>query len=74
MSEVTSSESFIYNTELGTMVIEVSEVKGYDIEDLVRDRAFSQAQILKFEAIAANLDPNAPTVPRTIKSSYVARS
>jgi hypothetical protein len=70
MSEVLSTEQFVFHTDLGTMLVTAEQVQGYDVEDLVSDRAFSQAQDLVFQNIASNLDINAYQGPRTIQSTY----
>jgi hypothetical protein len=71
MSEITASESYIFNTDIGNTVVEILTVKGYDVEDIVSDKAFSQAQILRFQAIANNIDVNALMGTRAIKSAYL---
>jgi hypothetical protein len=52
-------------------VVEILTVKGYDVEDIIRDKAFSQAQILRFQAIAGNIDVNALMGTRAIKSTFL---
>lgn len=71
MSTVTPKNSFIFNTDLGNMLVNVDAVTGYDVEDVISDRAYSQAQILRLERIAENVDVNAPQGARTIKSAYL---
>jgi len=71
MSEITANESYIFNTDIGNTVVEILTVKGYDVEDIVSDKAFSQAQIVRFQAIANNIDVNALMGTRAIKSSYL---
>jgi hypothetical protein len=71
MSTVTSTSSYIFNTDIGNMAVQLQEVSGYDVEDVIADRAFSQAQILRFQQIANNIDVNALMGTRAIASSYL---
>lgn len=70
---VKSESNYIFHTELGTMLTTSREVEGYDIEDIIADRAFSEAQKIRFENLAAQIDINAVQGPRTIQSSYVPK-
>lgn len=71
MSTVKSSDTFVFHTDLGAMVTQVSEVDGYDVEDIVADRARSQAMAVRFRQIAEEIDINSLQAPRTIKSTYL---
>lgn len=66
-----STEMYVFHTDLGSMTAKVSEVGAYDVEDIVADRAKSQAMAQRFEQIAADMDINALQAPRTIKSKYL---
>jgi hypothetical protein len=72
MSEANLESVHLFNTDIGNAVVEIHSVKGYDVEDIIRDKAFSQAQILRFQAIANNIDVNALMGTRAIKSSYLS--
>lgn len=71
MSDSTLISSHIFNTDIGNVLVNVEEVAGYDVEDVIGDRAFSQAQILRMETIAENIDVNAPRGARTLKTAYL---
>lgn len=70
---VISEEKHIFHTELGCVLVTTKEVTDYDIEDIVRDGAISEATRIKFENLAALVDINALQGPRTIQSSYVTK-
>lgn len=72
MSESSLETVHLFNTDIGNTVVEVYSVKGYDVEDIIKDKAFSQAQILRFQSIANNIDVNALVGTRAIKSSYLS--
>lgn len=71
MSTVKSTDTFVFHSDLGSMVTQVSEVEGYDVEDIIADRAKSQAMAVRFKQIAAEIDVNSLQAPRTIKSVYL---
>lgn len=71
MSTSTPKSSFIFNTDLGNMLVNVEAVQGYDVEDVVADKAYSQAQIVRFERIANTTNINALKAARTIPSKFL---
>ncbi len=72
MSKVTASDSYIFHTDLGAAVITLQTIANYDVEDVIRDRAISQARAIQLYNQANLVSPNDPTVPRTISSVYAA--
>lgn len=71
MSTSTPKNTFLFNTTLGNMLVQVESVQGYDVEDVVADKSFSQAQILRFERLATRADVNALKGARTINAAYL---
>lgn len=71
MSTETVGESYIFHTDIGVVNTVTSVVNDYDIEDIVADRAYSQAVDVLFQTAAANVDINDPTSSRTMKSTYL---
>ena len=69
MSRVNNSKTFLFYTDLGTVQVNRQEVEEYDVEDVIADKAASQAEILKLEIVAANIDVNADKLPRQISAS-----
>jgi hypothetical protein len=74
MSVETAGESYIFHTDIGVVNTVTSTVDGYDIEDIVADRAYSQAVDILFQTAASNVDINDPTSPRTMSSTYLQGS
>lgn len=70
MGEVVASESFLVSTEIGTINSTVSEVDGYDIEDMMMHKAVSQARLVKWVVVGKTIDINSPTGPSTLDSVY----
>jgi hypothetical protein len=71
MSTVTASQSYVLHTDLGTVIVRQDVVEGFDIEDVVRQRAYSQAMSVKMLGLAKSVNINAPKAPRTIPSTYL---
>ena len=71
MSTVSNEALFVFNTDLGNVITQVEDVSGYDVEDIVSDKAFSQAQIMRFEQVAEDIDVNARKGARAISSAYL---
>ncbi len=71
MSKVVQSEQFVFHTDLGVVKTTMTVEEDYDIEDIVADRAASQAIDLKFQYSAERVNINDPTSPRTLKSLYL---
>lgn len=70
MSRVLDSKTHIVSTDIGLMVVTAETVVGYDVEDIIRDRAKSQGRILQLINAGKNADVNAQVGARTIKSIY----
>lgn len=70
MSEVVASESYLVSTDIGTVNSNVSEIEGYDIEDMMMHKAVSQARLVKWVVVGKTVDINSPTGPSTVKSAY----
>ena len=59
MSKVLDTRTYLISTEIGTMAVKKTIVNDYDIEDLVRSRAISQARAVQFMNIGKQIDGNA---------------
>jgi hypothetical protein len=71
---VVQEKEYVFSTDLGFMKTSVQQVEGFDIEDLVRSRAESQAIAVSLSNIATTIDPDAIKGGRTIDSAYLAGS
>ena len=71
MSTVVQSKSFLFNSDLGNVLAKVEQVDGFDVEDIIRDRAGSQARAVQFLNLGKKIDPNFQTAPRTIPSVFL---
>ena len=74
MSAVTDKTLFIFHTDLGPVISQVSTVQRYDVEDIISDRAHSQALRLRFVALGKAASPNDPKAARTITSTFTSNT
>lgn len=70
-STVVSTSSYLFSTDIGFARTNVTEVVGYDIEDIVKDKALSQARAIQFLTQGKTIDPTKPTAARTIPSVWL---
>lgn len=71
MSTELSSKSYLFSTDLGFMQAKLSTVVGYDMEDVVRDMAVSQARVVQFINLGKRIDQSKPQGARTLPSIYL---
>lgn len=65
---------FLFSTQLGPMSVEIEQVERYDVENIIRDRAYSQAIAAKLLYKGKALNPNNQYGPRTLASIYANTS
>lgn len=70
MGKVVSKKSFVVSTNMGTVDSTVSEIEDYDIEDIMRQKALSQARLVKWVVVGKTIDINSPVGPNTLKSVF----
>jgi len=70
MGKIIASESYLVSTDIGTISSTVSQIEDYDIEDMMKHKALSQARLVKWVVVGKTIDINSPTGPSTLKSVY----
>lgn len=70
-STLVKAESYLVSTDLGIMQVKLSTVTGYDVEDIVHDKAISQARSVQMLYLGKRVSPLMPTTPRTVSSVYL---
>ena len=70
-SKLVSETSCLTSTDIGIMLVKIQAVTGYDVEDIIRDRAVSQARAVQFVQIGKIINPNAPSTERTLSSVWL---
>ena len=72
MGSILKSEKvYLVSTDIGIMRTHIETVTGYDVEDIVHDKAVSQARALQFLMRGNSIDPNAPSTSRTIPTAWL---
>lgn len=72
MASVTkNSQSFIVSTDIGIVNVTLKTVTGYDIEDIIRDKAVSYARAIQLASIGKNIDLSKPTGARTLPTIWL---
>lgn len=70
-SKLISEKSYIVSTDMGIFQTTLSTVESYDVEDIVRDRAVSQARAVQLLYLGKQISPLMPVTPRSIASSWL---
>jgi hypothetical protein len=71
MSTVKKESSYLVSTDIGTVRVHLQDVESYDVEDIVRDRAISQARAVQMLQLGKQIDATKPTAARTLKSAWL---
>lgn len=73
MSKVVAEKTYLIATQLGNMLVKNQLVTDYDIEDIVREQAVSQARLIHMLNISKEIDANAllpkEALPTVFKNS-----
>jgi hypothetical protein len=70
-STVIDSKSYFFSTSVGFVRTDITTVTGYDIEDIVHDKAISQARAIAFMNIGKSIDPTKPLAARSMPSIWL---
>lgn len=70
-SRTVSTESYFFSTDIGFVRNDVITVTGYDIEDIISDKAISQARAISLLSLGKRIDPTKPLAARSIKSTWL---
>lgn len=71
VSKLSEEQSYLVSTDVGIMQVKIQGVTGYDVEDIVRDKARSYARSVQMLSIGKMIDPTSPTAERTLSSSWL---
>lgn len=70
-STLKSETSYLVSTDIGIMQVKMKTVTGYDVEDIVADKARSQARAVQMANIGKAVDPTKPLGARTLPSIWL---
>ena len=70
MGKVISEQSFLVHSDIGTLESKTVVIENYDVEDLMRNQALSQARLVKWVVEGKKVDINSPTGPATLSTPF----
>jgi hypothetical protein len=70
-SQTVSSTSHIVSSDMGFFQVKIHTVKGYDMEDVVHDKAVSQARAIQMMILGKRIDPTKPVASRSLQSTWL---
>ena len=70
-SQLVSEQSYIVSSDMGFFMVKMKTVRGYDMEDVVHDKAVSQARAVQLLVLGKRIDPTKPVAARSIKSIWL---
>jgi hypothetical protein len=72
MGSVTKvQDSYLVSSDIGIMNVTLKTVTGYDVDDIVRDKAISYARALQMASVGKMIDQSKPSGARTISSIWL---
>ena len=74
MGIVTSQTRTLVHSDLGVTETVRSVIEDYDVEDMMRGKALSQARRVKWVTNGKRIDINSPTGPATIETPFFKNS
>ena len=70
MSKELSTRTFLIATDIGNIVVDERLVLDYDPEDIIRDKAVSQARYMQMQNVAYDLDKNAQLPSGVVQTQF----
>lgn len=71
MSELVRQSSYVVSADIGLFQVQIKTVVGYDVEDIVQDKALSQALAVRMLNLGKQIDQSKPVASRTIPSLWL---
>lgn len=70
-SKLEEESSFLVSTDVGIVQAKIQSVTGYDVDDIVRDKAQSLCRAIQMLVAGKMVDPTAPVGARTVSSVWL---
>lgn len=70
MGKIVSQTSTLSHSDIGVVETVLSVIEDYDVEDMVRGKALSQARRVQWLVEGKRVDINSPTGPATISTPF----
>lgn len=71
MSQIVKQSSYVVSADIGLFEVQIKTVAGYDVEDVVQDKAISQALAVRMLSLGKQIDQSKPVAERTIPSLWL---
>jgi hypothetical protein len=71
MSTVLKETSYLVSSDVGLIQVRLRTVVGYDVEDIIQDKAISQARAVQLLGLGKLIDQSNPTSERSVPSLYL---
>jgi hypothetical protein len=71
MSQTVKQSSYVVSADIGLFEVQIKTVTGYDVEDVVQDKAISQALAVRMLGLGKQIDQSKPVAERTIPSLWL---
>lgn len=71
VSKLVNEASYLVSSDLGFLRVNLQDVTGYDVEDVVHDKTLSLCRAIQLMMIGKMVDPTAPTTSRTLSSVWL---
>ena len=71
MSTVLKETSYLVRSDVGLIQVRLQTVVGYDVEDIIQDKAISQARAVQLLGLGKLIDQSNPTSERSVPSLYL---
>ena len=71
MSVLKSEEAYLVSSDIGIFHVVLKTVTGFDVEDLVQDKAISQARAVQLLNLGKTIDQYKPSSPRSVSSIFL---
>lgn len=71
MSKIIATQEYLLTSQVGTVKVEAQLIEGYDVEDIVSDRAISQARLVSFINLGKQVDANATLPAEALPAAFI---
>lgn len=70
-SKLIDESSYLVSTDVGIVQVKLQNVIGYDVDDIVQDKAVSLCRAIQMLMVGKMVDPTAPVGERTLSSVWL---
>lgn len=71
MSKIVATQTYLISTVMGNIAVKTQLITDYDVEQIVRDKAASQARMVQMLNLSKELDGNPNLPPESVPSIFL---